>query len=263
MKIIRYRDDRGNVHWGDWISERSAQRIIGDVLGDFRIAPERDAISILLSPIDPPNVYAIGRNYREHAQEMNAKELPSEPLIFLKATTSIIGPEDDIVIPRAAPNEIDFEAELAVVIARQARNISEENALEYVLGYTCANDVSARDCQRINKQWARAKSFDTFCPLGPAIIPRSELNPDSLGIRSILNGRMMQESNTSEMLFSVRHLISYLSHQFTLPPGTLILTGTPAGVGAARTPPVFLQVGDEIAIEIDGIGRLKNKVKSE
>lgn len=195
---------------------------------------------------------------------MKAESTEPEPLIFLKATTSIIGPDDPIVLPQSAPDEVDFEAELGVIIGQMARNVPESAATDYVLGYTCANDVSARDCQkRRDRQWARGKSFDTFCPIGPVMVPRDAIDATHVGIRSILNGQVMQESNTAEMIFSIAKLVSYLSHQFTLRPGTLILTGTPDGVGAARTPPRFLKPGDEIAIEIDGIGRLSNRVVSE
>jgi 2-keto-4-pentenoate hydratase/2-oxohepta-3-ene-1,7-dioic acid hydratase in catechol pathway len=193
---------------------------------------------------------------------MHSDSLEAEPLIFLKATTSIIGPEDPIVLPKAAPDEVDYEAELAVVIGVRAREVSPEDALRYVFGFTCANDVSARDCQkRRDKQWARGKSFDTFCPIGPLIVTVDELDPAALAIRARLNGAIVQDSNTSKMIFSVPQLVSYLSYQFTLLPGTLILTGTPAGVGAGRTPPVFLRAGDEISVEIEGIGSITNLVR--
>lgn len=211
--------------------------------------------------IQPPNIVAIGLNYRKHAEEQGLTKLPAEPLIFLKATTSVIGPGEAIVLPHSAPSEVDFEAELAVVIGKKARNVSEDDAMGYVLGFTCANDVSARDCQKVrDKQWARGKSFDTFCPLGPVIVTPDEIDGQNAPIRSILNGKVMQESNTADMIFSIRHLISFVSHQFTLLPGTVILTGTPEGVGFARKPPIYLRAGDTIAIEINGIGRLENRV---
>ncbi|HVP11495.1 MAG TPA: fumarylacetoacetate hydrolase family protein [Phycisphaerae bacterium] len=214
-----------------------------------------------LAPVDPPNIFAIGRNYREHAEEMKAAETEAEPLVFLKATTSVIGPDDSIVLPRSAPDEVDFEGELAVVIGRTARDVSEDRALDYVLGYCCANDVSARDCQkRRDKQWARGKSFDTFCPLGPAIVTGDSLAVGSLRVRTTLNGRIMQEASTADMIFPVPALVSYLSRQFTLLPGTVILTGTPGGVGAARSPQVFLRPGDEVTVEVEGIGALTNHV---
>jgi len=244
------------------IDSDNAHPLKGDLFGEYSLSGIPQRIAAHLAPIEPPNIIAIGRNYREHAQEMGAEPRDAEPLIFLKATTSVLGPDDAIVLPCSAPDEVDFEAELAVVMGRRAKNVAEEEALHYVLGYTCANDVSARDCQRRrDKQWARGKSFDTFCPMGPILVTTDEVNADRLAIRSRLNGQVMQESNTCEMIFSVAALISYVSHQFTLLPGTLILTGTPAGVGAARTPPVFLRPGDEISVEIDGIGTLRNRVR--
>jgi len=211
----------------------------------------------------PSNIIAIGRNYREHAAEMKADDVPAEPLVFLKATSSVIGPEDDIVLPSSAPSEVDYEAELAVIIGRAARNVSERTALEYVFGYTCANDVTARDCQkRRDKQWARGKSFDTFCPLGPVIVTTDELDPMNCPIRMRLNGETMQDGNTADMIFPIAHLIHYLSHQFTLLPGTVILTGTPSGVGFAREPQVFLKPGDAIEVDIAPVGVLRQHVRA-
>src|SRR5262249_9825340 len=215
----------------------------------------------VLAPVEPPNVIAIGLNYRKHAEEQGLRTSASEPLIFLKATSSVIGPGEPIVLPHSAPSEVDYEAELGIVIGKKARNVSEAAALDFVLGFTCANDISARDCQKTrDKQWARGKSFDTFCPLGPVIVTPDEIDAQNAAIRSILNGRVMQESNTADMIFSIRRLISFVTHQFTLLPGTVILTRTPEGVGFARKPPIYLKAGDTIAVEIDGIGRLENPV---
>ena len=190
----------------------------------------------------------------------------SLPVIFIKANSSVIGPEEMILLPHVGPDQVDYEAELAVIIGRKAKNISREEALEYVLGYTCANDVSARDWQieKQKKQWSRGKSFDTFCPLGPCLVTRDEIpDPNRLAIRSILNGRVMQDSNTSDMIFDVQTLVSDLSQSLTLLPGTAILTGTPGGVGFTRKPPVFLKDGDRITIEIERIGSLSNRVGTE
>ncbi|MFQ5412434.1 MAG: fumarylacetoacetate hydrolase family protein [Phycisphaerae bacterium] len=262
MRIVRYVNFDGVSCWGRWVDAAHAVPMEGELLGEHHFTGEPQRIDRRLPPVDPPNIIAIGRNYSEHAREMKAESIPDEPLIFLKATTSVIGPNDAIVLPRSAPDEVDFEAELAVIIAATAKDVCEERALEYVFGYTCANDVSARDCQkRRDRQWARGKSFDTFCPLGPVLVTKDEGPPDGREIRSILNGHVMQDGNTSDMIFSVPFLVSYLSRQFTLRPGTVILTGTPSGVGAARSPQVFLRAGDEIAVEIDGIGRLSNPVK--
>jgi 2-keto-4-pentenoate hydratase/2-oxohepta-3-ene-1,7-dioic acid hydratase in catechol pathway len=215
----------------------------------------------LLAPVAPPDVWAIGFNYRAHAEELQA-DLPSAPLVFLKATSSLLGPGEEIRLPAMAPEEVDYEAELVIVIGRPCHRVAEAEALDYVLGYTCGNDVSARDCQlRLDKQFARGKSFDTFCPLGPWI--ETDLDPEGLAVSSTLNGRIMQEGNTRDLLFSCRRLVSYLSEIATLRPGTVIMTGTPAGVGYKRTPPVFLREGDTIEVTVEGIGRLRNTVGRE
>lgn len=220
-------------------------------------------VTQLLAPVSPPNIFAIGLNYRKHAQETGAA-LPERPLIFIKATTSLNNPGDAIVLPASAPDEVDYEAEIAIVIGRRAKNVSPAEAKDHVLGYTCANDVSARDCQkRLDKQWARGKSFDSFCPLGPWIVTADEINPDDRPIESRLNGRVMQSSKTSDLIFPCMDLVSYLSRQFTLLPGTVILTGTPEGVGMARTPPVYLREGDRIEVTVGGIGTLMNGVRTE
>lgn len=260
MKLIRFEDPSGKVHLGEWVDEKQANVLAGDLFGE--LAPTDDVLEIrrLLSPLDPVNVICIGLNYQKHAAESGAA-VPDHPVIFVKLTTSVIGPGEQIILPADAPDEVDYEAELAVVIGEKARNVSEEAALRYVLGYTCANDVSARDCQiRRDKQWARAKGFDTFCPLGPCLVTDPGMNPNALTIRGRLNGELMQDSNTADMIFSVPQLISYLSQQFTLLPGTVILTGTPQGVGVARKPPRFLHAGDTFSVEIDEIGTLSNPV---
>lgn len=263
MKIIRFVDDKGVTSLGEPAGDGTARRLRGDLFGRLESTGETATIRRVLAPVDPPNIFAIGLNYRAHAAE-SGHAPPAEPVIFLKATTAIIADGEPIVLPRSAPDEVDFEAELAIVIGRTARRVSEADALGCALGYTCANDVSARDCQRRrDKQWARAKSFDTFCPLGPVLVTADELNPDGCAIRSHLNGRLMQDSNTDDMIFSAAVVISFLSHQFTLRPGTVVLTGTPPGVGFARNPPVYLRPGDTIAVRIDGIGELTNPVVAE
>lgn len=262
MRIVRFEDDAGIVRFGQLTDDHNHARPLNGPLDWSQPLPfASDAIPCrrLLAPVEPPNIFAIGRNYRAHAEETGAR-IPERPLIFGIATTAVIGPGDTIVLPAAAPDEVDFEAEIAVVIGRTARHVPPENALSHVAAYTCANDVSARDCQRNDKQWTRAKGFDTFCPLGPWLVTSDELNPDHTGIRSRLNGELMQSSNTNMMMHSCAELISYLSQQFTLLPNTVILTGTPEGVGFARKPPVFLRPGDTIEIEIDGIGTLANRV---
>lgn len=260
MKLIRFLDHQMNVRSGLLVDHDRARPLLVEKDGRREFAEQPIAVSRLLPPAVPPNIFAIGRNYRAHVAETGAR-LPEAPLIFQKATTSLTAHEAAILLPDSAPHEVDFEAELAIIIGRRARNVSPDEALEYVEGYTCANDVSARDCQRNDKQWARAKGFDTFCPLGPWLVTSDELAPDNLTIRGRLNGQTMQDSNTNQMIFSCRELVSYLSRQLTLLPGTLILTGTPEGVGFARTPPVFLQAGDRIEVEIEGIGTLVNYVR--
>lgn len=262
MKLARFVGPGGRTLFGRMIDDQTAQPLTGELFGELAFASESVAIERFLPPIDPPNIFAIGRNYRAHAEETGAG-VPDRPLVFQKATTSVIAAGDSIQLPRSAPDEVDFEAELAIVIGRTARHVTEATALDYVFGYTCANDVSARDCQRNDKQWARAKGFDTFCPLGPWLVTPDEIDPDSCGIRSRLNGTVMQDANTAAMMHSCGALISYLARQFTLLPGTLILTGTPEGVGFARKPPVFLKPGDTIEIEVDGIGVLANPVVAE
>jgi 2-keto-4-pentenoate hydratase/2-oxohepta-3-ene-1,7-dioic acid hydratase in catechol pathway len=264
MKVIRFEDKNGKIHLGEPVDDKTARLITGDLFGSWQVTGQTAAVGRLLAPVAPVNLIAIGLNYRRHAAESGA-QIPAEPLVFFKLTTCVIGPGDPIVLPASAPDEVDYEAELAVVIGKTARKVSEADALKYVLGYTCANDVSARDCQiRRDKQWSRAKGFDTFCPLGPCLVTADEsVNPNAYPIRTRLNGEVLQNSNTADMIFSVPFLVSYLSHQFTLLPGTVIVTGTPEGVGCARKPAVYLRPGDTINIEIDGIGVLTNPVKAD
>ena len=206
-----------------------------------------------------PKIICIGLNYHDHALEQGA-ELPTEPLLFGKFASALIGPDGAIVLPPESTH-VDAEAELAVVIGAEGRRVSEEDALELVAGYTVANDVTARDLQKSDGQWLRAKGFDTFCPLLPGVVPVSELG-DGSGLRIVqrLNGEALQDSSTSELIFGVPRLVAHASAVFTLQPGDLILTGTPAGVGAHRTPPVALADGDVVEIEIEGIGTLQNPV---
>jgi 2-keto-4-pentenoate hydratase/2-oxohepta-3-ene-1,7-dioic acid hydratase in catechol pathway len=214
-----------------------------------------------LCPIEVPNIIALGLNYLSHAIE-SKMERPKAPVIFLKATTSITGHLEPIILPAEAPSMVDFEAELTVVIGKKCKNITESDAATHIFGYTCGHDVSARDCQlQLDKQWARGKSFDTFSPIGPSI--ETELDPTSLNLQLRLNGETMQNASTKDMIFPVYELVSYLSHQMTLLPGTLIMTGTPEGIGFTREPQVFLSEGDRVEIEIEGIGILENYVIKE
>lgn len=219
----------------------------------------------LAAPIPrPPKVVAIGLNYSDHAAESGAA-LPKRPVVFAKFSTSVIGPGDPIQWSPDVTEQVDYEAELAVVIGRTARRVSVEDALRYVVGYTCANDVSARDVQSGSRsdagQWVRGKSLDTFCPLGPTLVTADEVpNAGALGIRCEVNGRVLQDSTTANLIFDIPTLVSFLSHSFTLEAGDVILTGTPPGVGFARKPPVWLTPGDTVAVEIEGLGRLENPV---
>lgn len=210
----------------------------------------------------PGKVLAVGLNYIDHCKEANLP-VPPEPVLFTKWSTSVCGPYDDVVLPAVAANEVDYEVELGVVIGRRAVNVSEKDALDYVMGYTVVNDVSARDQQFANaKQWDRGKSFDTFCPWGPYIVTRDEIpDPHVLQVRTILNGREMQNSNTKNLIFNVNKIIAYASQGTTLEPGDLIPTGTPFGVGFSRKPPVYLRDGDECVCEVEKVGAIRNRIR--
>ncbi|MCK5681804.1 fumarylacetoacetate hydrolase family protein [bacterium] len=214
----------------------------------------------LAAPVNRPGkIIAIGLNYAAHAAEGGIKK-PEEPLIFAKFPNSIIGPDNEITWSSEITQKVDFEAELVVIIGEKTTGCTPNTALSKVLGYTCGNDVSARDLQFGDKQWIRGKSLDSFCPIGPWIVTTDEIkNPQTLSISSRLNGITMQRSNTADMIFSVAELVSFLSRHFTLEPGDLILTGTPSGVGVFREPPIFMQDHDLIEIEIEGVGVLKNR----
>jgi acylpyruvate hydrolase len=210
----------------------------------------------------PPKVLAVGLNYIDHCKEANLP-VPPEPVLFTKWSTSVCGPFDDLTWPAMLNGEVDYEVELGVVIGKRAVNVSEKDALSYVMGYTVVNDVSARTQQFANaKQWDRGKSFDTFCPYGPWIVTRDEIpDPHVLQVRTILNGKEMQNSNTRNLIFNVNKIIAYASQGTTLEPGDLIPTGTPFGVGFSRKPPVFLQDGDMCECEVEKVGTIKNRVR--
>ncbi len=213
-------------------------------------------------PIERPGkIVAVGLNYREHAEEQE-REAPAAPMLFAKWATALIGPDEPIVIPPIT-TRVDFEGELGVVIGERAKGVSAENALEAVRGYVCVNDVSARDLQRADRQYTRAKSLDTFCPVGPRLVPRDEVgDPGNLRIRTMVNGQTMQDATTAQLIHSVPELIAYVSQAITLEPGDLICTGTPSGVGEFRDPPVFLGDGDEVVVEIERVGALRNPVRT-
>ncbi len=249
MKMVRFKQNNA-ISYGVLEGEK-IHRIDGDIFGKYSLAEEWVALSSvkLLAPCKPTKVVAVGLNYSAHAKEMD-DEIPDFPALFLKPETAVIGPEEVIVYP-AMSKQVDYEAELAVVIKKEAHNISAEQVKDYILGYTCLNDVTARDLQRIDSQWMRAKSFDTFAPLGPVI--ETEFDPAHAEIKSYLNGELRQHSNTEHFIFSVEKLVSTISQIMTLHAGDVITTGTPSGIGSMKR-------GDVIEIEIQGIGTLRNTV---
>ncbi|HXE56306.1 MAG TPA: fumarylacetoacetate hydrolase family protein [Tepidisphaeraceae bacterium] len=265
MQIVRFLSG-GQIHLGKRIDDSTAFEIQGDLLGQHRVTDRRLKIEKLLAPLVPTDILCIGLNYREHAKE-SGSAIPVNPMLFIKASNTLNNPFDPIPIPRRS-DQIDYEAELVVVIGKTAKHVSRDRALDYVLGYTCGNDVSSRDWQR-NKdlgggQFARGKSFDGFCPLGPWLVTADEIpNPNALQLRTLLNGKVMQDYTTADMIFDVPALVESLSSTMTLRPGAVILTGTPQGVGFARNPPVWMKDGDTVVVEIEKIGRLENPVRRE
>jgi 2-keto-4-pentenoate hydratase/2-oxohepta-3-ene-1,7-dioic acid hydratase in catechol pathway len=266
MRIIRYLAQEGDVHFAAEQADGRCLDIRGNIFRDFEITERESRIVKILAPIEPPVMLCIGLNYRKHAQETGSK-IPERPVLFLKSPGTLQNPGDPIVLPRKLrSDEVDYECELAVVIGRECKNVPKSQAFDVVFGYTAANDVSARDWQKRwgGGQFCRGKGFDTFAPLGPAIVTKDEIpNPNSLRIGTRVNGKARQSSNTSDMLFDVPTLIEFLSGSTTLYPGTVILTGTPEGVGMAMTPPQYLAPGDFVEIEIEKIGVLSNPVVAE
>jgi 2-keto-4-pentenoate hydratase/2-oxohepta-3-ene-1,7-dioic acid hydratase in catechol pathway len=267
MKIIRFISSEQKVLYGTYSPDHPdcAKIIKGTIFGTRKIISQEIQIKKLLAPVIPINILALGINYKKHGDE-TAISYPEQPVLFLKATTSITGHEEPIILPAAGPDHVDYEAELAVVIGKKAKNVMPDEVMDYIMGYTCANDVSARDWQfeMQKRQWARGKSFDTFCPMGPWIVTKEEIeDPNNLSIRAILNGQTVQESRTSNLIFNIQEIVSNLSRSMTLLPGTVILTGTPEGVGFTRQPPLFLKAGDIVSIEIEKIGTLTNRVVRE
>lgn len=249
MKLVRFAKDE-KISFGS-LEGSKIQVIHGDIFGDFEITNEEYNLSEvkLLSPCTPSKIVCVGLNYRDHAEEMH-DELPTEPIIFIKPSTAVIGPHEKIKYP-AMSRQVDYEAELGIVIKNTARNLEIEDVNKYVLGYTCFNDVTARDLQKKDGQWTRAKSFDTFAPFGPII--ETDTNPSNLDIQLLLNGEIKQNSNTNKLIFSIEELISFISKIMTLLPGDLIATGTPSGVGP-------MNIGDKVEVKIENIGTLVNYV---
>jgi 2-keto-4-pentenoate hydratase/2-oxohepta-3-ene-1,7-dioic acid hydratase in catechol pathway len=266
MRIIRYQDPQGAVRYAAQQPDGSARQIVGDIFGAHEVTQEPARVEKLLAPVVPVAFLCIGLNYRRHAEEGKAP-IPQYPVLFMKSPAAVQNPSDPILLPRhLRSDEVDYECELAVVIGRHCKNVPKEKALDYVLGYTCANDVSARDWQGKwgSSQWCRGKTFDTFCPLGPAFVTGDGIrDPNHLALTTRLNGSIVQQSNTRDMIFTVAEIISFLSGSTTLEAGTLIITGTPEGVGMGRTPPLYLKPGDVVEIEIEGIGTLRNPVVEE
>ncbi|MBN1381863.1 MAG: fumarylacetoacetate hydrolase family protein [Deltaproteobacteria bacterium] len=267
MKLIRFLSEDNRLFYGKYEPDRPDQAVIlaADPFDGLDVTSNMAKIKQLLAPVIPRNVLALGLNYRKHADETKMP-YPEVPIIFSKATSSVIGHQQTILLPTAGNKMVDYEGELAVIIGKKGKNISQENVWDYIFGYTCANDVSARDwqMQKQQGQWYRGKSFDTFCPLGPYIVTKDEIdNPDNLKLQTTLNGKTVQNSNTSDMIFNIPAMISFLSHSMTLLPGTVILTGTPEGVGFTRTPPLFLSPNDTVSVEIEKIGILTNRVAHE
>jgi 2-keto-4-pentenoate hydratase/2-oxohepta-3-ene-1,7-dioic acid hydratase in catechol pathway len=266
MRIIRYLAQEGDIRYA---AEQPGGRcfdIRGDIFREFEITDRESNMVKLLAPVEPPVILCIGLNYRKHAAETGS-QIPERPVLFLKSPGTLQNPGDPIVLPtRLRSDEVDYECELAVIIGRKCKNVSKSDAFDVVFGYTAANDVSARDWQKRlgGGQFCRGKGFDTFAPLGPAIVTKDEIpDPNSLRIGTRVNSKTRQSSNTSDMLFDVATLVEFLSGSTTLYPGTVILTGTPEGVGAAMDPPQFLVPGDFVEIEIEKIGVLSNPVVAE
>jgi 2-keto-4-pentenoate hydratase/2-oxohepta-3-ene-1,7-dioic acid hydratase in catechol pathway len=266
MKLIRFKDRHGKIGHAALQPDGSALQVAGGTPETPRITKEKADVAKLLAPIEPSSILCIGLNYRGHARETGAP-IPEFPVVFLKGINTLQHPGDPILLPQHLKSEqVDYECELAVVIGHACKNVSRASALDYVLGYCCGNDVSARDWQikRGGGQWCRGKTFDTFSPLGPCLVTRDEIpNPNSLRLRTLLNGEVMQDASTNDMIFDVPTLIEFLSGSTTLWPRTVILTGTPPGVGMGRKPPRWLRLGDSVSVEIERIGTLTNPVALE
>jgi 2-keto-4-pentenoate hydratase/2-oxohepta-3-ene-1,7-dioic acid hydratase in catechol pathway len=265
MKIFRHLT-AGGPAYAALLADGSAREITGDIFGRYEVTDRTVTPGVRLAPVATNCIFGVGLNYQKHADELGRRVL-THPLIFIKSGNSLQHPGAPIEIPRALASEaVDYEGELAVIIGRTCKNVSPADALGYVLGYTCANDVSARDWQFIlgGGQFCQGKSFDTFCPLGPVLVTPDEIpDPGRLRVTTHVNGELRQDGNTRDMIFSVASLISFLSSSKTLSPGTVILTGSPEGVGHSLKPPIYLRAGDLVSVEIEHIGVLANPVVEE
>ncbi len=268
MKLIRFLAESSMLpEYGILQADGSAETITGDPwFGDWKPSGKKVPVKKLLAPLRPSVILAIGLNFKAHAIETN-QPIPTHPVLFMKSPWVTQNPLDPILIPtRLASTKVDYEAELVVILGKQCKNATRENAMDYVFGYTCGNDVTARDWQKSfgGNQWCRGKSFDTFAPLGPCIVTKDEIpDPQKLTLKAIVNNEVRQCSSTADHIFSVIDLIVFLSGSTTLPAGTVIFTGTPSGAGFAMQPPVFLKAGDRVTISIEGIGELTNPVELE
>jgi 2-keto-4-pentenoate hydratase/2-oxohepta-3-ene-1,7-dioic acid hydratase in catechol pathway len=267
MKLIRHLTPAGPA-WAALQPDGSARAVTGDILGDFKATDQAVKPGKRLAPLAPAMIICIGLNYAKHAAE-GGKPPPERPVWFMKLPGAVVPSGDPIRLPAKQPStKVDYEAELAIVLGRECHNATRANAMDFVLGYTCANDVSARDWQKQPRlgggQWCRGKSFDSFAPLGPCLVTREAIpDPQDLSLRTRLNGVTVQEASTADMIFPVAAIIEFLSASTTLLAGTVILTGTPSGVGMAADPPRWLRPGDTVEVEIDGIGVLRNPVIEE
>jgi 2-keto-4-pentenoate hydratase/2-oxohepta-3-ene-1,7-dioic acid hydratase in catechol pathway len=263
VKIIRFLDQNGHERLGTDPVADTAEVLEGELFGELSRSGRRVGVAELLAPISPPNIFGIGLNYAEHVRQLGAG-MPDHPVVFMKPTTAIAHPGEPILLPDCCANgpEVDYECELAVVIGRTARDVGEREALSYVFGYTAANDITARHWAKSTSR-TRGKSFDRFCPLGPALVTADEIpDPQCLALTTTVNGLVVQNGSTADMIFSVAQLVSFLSRDTTLLPGTVILTGTPPGSGITRSPPTYLRPGDRVCVEVEAIGRLSNPVMS-
>lgn len=264
MKIIRYEDPSGKIHLA---AENSGSylRIEGRLFGKYKVTRQKARVKRILAPVIPPMIWCVGQNYRQHAKEVGMG-IPEYPVVFAKGVNSVQHPGEPIVLPKGADSsEIDYEAELVVIIGKKCKDVPKEKALDYVAGYTCGNDVSSRDWQlkKGGTQWCRGKSFDTFAPLGPCLVTTDSIgNPGALRIKATVNGSTVQDANTNDLIRDIPTLIEFISQSTTLLPGTAIFTGTPQGVGMARKPPLWLKHGDEVSVAIENIGTLTNPVRN-
>lgn len=265
MKIIRYLDTENNIRYGVYADENTVYRLDG-YPGDFTLTEELARIQALLAPIPPVSIYGVAMNYQDVSQQLGIPK-PDHPVVFLKPTSTVQNPGGHIILPKHLhAEEVDYEGELAVIIGGVCKNVPKRDALKYVWGYTCAFDITARDWlgTKGGGQYCRGKAFDTFCPLGPCMTTSDQIkDPNNLSIKTFLNGVTVQESNTSNMIYDVAEIIEFLSGSTTLYPGTVILTGTPAGYGSMQRPKRFLNEGDKLEIEIENIGRMLCTVANE